>query len=285
MTKVHYSENYSGVGVTVQDINIASGLTSPQISQCQDLLNRFRVVVFQNQNLSDDQLKDFAFKFGPQFVPDNKFPVLGSQESAGAIVIVGNQATEFAHSYLGHQEVLPHSDHQWLQCPSSASLLYALDITQHTAPTIWTDMVKAYYLLDSETKEIVNDLKIITYNPFYRPFGSVSAKYVDRMKDIPPGDVFPHPLVRTHPVTNEKILYLNLAYELEFEGIPYDRGSLLFEKLLDHTKGLNCKYEHNWKNGDLVIWDNRATIHYRPAFDQGIRRVLKRVTIGGEIPY
>jgi taurine dioxygenase len=186
---------------------------------------------------------------------------------------------------LGHQEVLPHSDHQWLRCPSSASLLYALDIHANSAPTIWFDMVEAYKLLDIETQAIINDLKTITYNPFFRPFGSVSAKYVNRENDIPPGDTFSHPLVRTHPLTNEKILYLNIAYELEFVNVPYKIGNELFSRLYNHILSIDCKYEHHWNNGDLVFWDNRSTIHYRPSFDSSIRRVLKRVTIGGEMPY
>ena len=279
------SDKNNGLGVIVKDTNLASGLSSLQILQIQDLLNKHKVVVFPNQELTDNQLKNFAFHFGPPFIPDNNSPVLGSQDSANSIVIVGNQAHEYTKSYLGHQEVLPHSDHQWLRCPSSASMLYAVDIEKNSSPTIWFDMVKAYELLDPKIISIIDDLKLITYNPFYRPFGSVSSKYVDSRIDSPPGEIFPHPVVRTHPLSKERILYLNIAYEVEFAGIPYDTGHELFLKLYDHVLNLNSKYEHHWRNGDLVFWDNRATIHYRPAFDANIRRVLKRVTIGGEIPF
>jgi taurine dioxygenase len=285
MTKLHFLRNSNGVGVTVQKANLALNLTSSLILQIQDLLNRYRVVVFQDQNLTDDQLEEFAFRFGPPFIPDKKFPVLGSQDTQNPIVIVGNQAHEYSKSYLGHQEILPHSDHQWLRCPSSASLLYAVDIENNAASTVWFDMVKAYNLLDFETRAIIENLRLITFNPFYRPFGSVSAKYIDRSIDIPPGETFPHPLVRTHPLTHEKILYLNIAYELEFAGVPFKMGSELFTRLCDHIISLNYKYEHSWRNGDLVFWDNRATIHYRAAFDSNVRRVLKRVTIGGEMPF
>ncbi|MCS4432853.1 TauD/TfdA dioxygenase family protein [Aquiflexum gelatinilyticum] len=285
MTKFRFSENNNGIGVTVHEADLSLGLTPSQILQIQELLNRYKVVIFKNQNLNDDQLSEFAFRFGPPFVPDKNFPVLGSQDSGNSIVIVGNQANEYSKSYLGHQEVLPHSDHQWLKCPSSASLLYALDIHLNSAPTVWFDMVQAYNMLDSEIKSIIEEINSITYNPFYRPFGSVSAKYVDRDIDIPPGDTFPHPLVRTHPLTKEKILYLNIAYELDFVGVPYKVGNELFSKLYDHIINLSYKYEHQWHNGDLVFWDNRSTIHYRPSFDSSIRRVLKRVTIAGEMPY
>lgn len=285
MKELCFSKTKNGIGVFINDVDIALGLSSSQIHQIQSLLNEYKVVVFKNQLLSDEQLSDFAFRFGPPFVPDNKFPVLGSKDSSNPIVIVGNQAHEYSNSYLGHQEVLPHSDHQWLKCPSSASLLYASDIHQNSAPTVWFDMVQAYNMLDPETKSTIEEISSITYNPFYRPFGSVSEKYVDREIDIPPGDTFPHPLVRTHPITQEKILYLNIAYELEFVDIPFKIGNHLFSRLYEHIINHSPKYEHQWNNKDLVFWDNRATLHYRPAFNSNIRRVLKRVTIAGEAPF
>ena len=137
------SPNKNGIGVTIDKINLASDLSATLIIQIQDLLSKYKVVVFKDQHLTDEQLSDFSFRFGPPFVPDNKFHVLGSKDSSNPIVIVGNQAHEYSNSYFGHQEVLPHSDHQWLKCPSSASLLYALDIHLNSAPTVWFDMVQA----------------------------------------------------------------------------------------------------------------------------------------------
>ncbi|MBZ8183147.1 TauD/TfdA dioxygenase family protein [Oscillatoria salina] len=286
MSNLQFTENENGVGVTVHYANLAASLSPHHTLQIRQLLNCYRLVIFPNQNLTDEHLSNFAFRFGPPFVPDNSFPVLSSAEGESTpVVIIGNQADDYPNSYLGFQEVLPHSDHQWLRCPSSASLLYAVDITENSSPTIWFDMARAYTLLDRETRDTIQDLRLITYNPFYRPFGSVSAKYVDRRVDVPPGATFPHPLVRTHPETREQILYLNAAYEIELVGIPYDVGSPLIARLHEHIQDLEYRYEHQWQNGDLVLWDNQATLHYRPAFDPSVRRVLKRVTIGGGIPY
>ena len=146
-------------------------------------------------------------------------------------------------------------------------------------------MAKAYALLDVETRNLIQDLRLITFNPFYRPFGSVSTKYVDRRIDTPPGATFAHPLVRTHPETMEKILYLNLAYELELVGVPVEIGAPLITQLQEHIKVLKCREVHHWKKGDIVLWDNQSTIHYREAFNPTVRRVLKRVAIAGGIPY
>lgn len=285
MIKIKKTKHNKELGITLSDINLNNDLSTSLIKEIQDLINKYKLVVFKDQNLTDNALGDFAFNFGQPFKPNNNFPVLGSQDSLDSIVVVGNQADEYEKTYLGFQEVLPHSDHQWLQCPSSASMLYAIDIHENSAPTIWYDMVRAYKSLDKELKKKIDELKIITYNPFYRPFGSVASKYVDRSKDIPPGITFPHPVVRTHPLTNEKLLYMNIAYEVEFENISYNEGVELFNKLKNHIINLDYKYEHIWENNDLVFWDNCATIHYRPSFNSNVRRVLKRITLAGEKPF
>jgi len=285
MKKLEFSVNKNGIGADIANVDLSLAISPPLILAIQHLLYKHKVVIFKNQILTNSQLEDFAFLFGPPFISNPNSPVLGSKDSAHPIVIVGNQAHEYANSYLGHQEVLPHSDHQWLQCPSSSSLLYAIDVQESSAPTIWFDMARAYKSLDPETRTFIEDLKIITYNPFYRPFGSVSAKHVNRKVDIPPGETFPHPLVRTHPITHEKILFINLAYELEFSGISSEAGRELFSELQTHILDVDCQYRHEWEKGDLVFWDNRATIHYRPSFDSSVRRVLKRISIGGEKPF
>ena len=286
MSNLNYTENESGLGVTIHHVNLAAGLAPHHTLQIRQLLHRHRLVTFQNQTMTDDHLSEFAFRFGSPFVPDNQFPVMGSESgNTSPILIIGNRADEYSSSYLGHQEVLPHSDHQWLRCPSSASLLYAVDVDGQSPPTTWIDMAKAYALLDVETRNLIQDLRLITFNPFYRPFGSVSTKYVDRRIDTPPGATFAHPLVRTHPETMEKILYLNLAYELELVGVPVEIGAPLITQLQEHIKVLKCREVHHWKKGDIVLWDNQSTIHYREAFNPTVRRVLKRVAIAGGIPY
>lgn len=244
-----------------------------------------KVVVIKKQSLTDEQLLSFAKMFGPVF-DANKAQVLGAENGkTSEVVIVGNNAPEFEKAFLGHQEVLPHSDHQWVSEPSSLSMLYAIDVDTNCVPTTWTDTTAVYKELPEVLKSQIASKEIITFNPFYRPFGEVFAKYVNRDEDIPPGEQISHPLVRTHPETNDKILYMHRAYEMEFKDTPYKDGIQLWKELnacIDNTKAI---YQHQWEKGDLVIWDNRATLHYRPAFNKNIRRVLKRVSIAGEKPF
>ena len=244
-----------------------------------------KVLVIKKQDLTDEELLAFAKMFGAIFDAD-KAQVLGSKNGKNSeVLVVGNNAPEFKKSFLGYQEVLPHSDHQWVAEPSSISMLYAIDVDSNSAPTTWTDTTAVYQELSEELKSQVESKEITTFNPFYRPFGKVFSKYVNRDEDIPPGEQISHPLVRTHPETGEKILYMHRAYEMEFKNMSYQEGSNLWGKLNDYIDRTTAIYDHIWENGDIVIWDNRATLHYRPAFNKMTRRVLKRVSIAGEKPF
>jgi taurine dioxygenase len=262
-----------------------SKIEKETFSDLKKKLLAYKVVVIKKQILTDWQLVTFAKMFGPVF-DANKTQVLGTENGKiSEIVVVGNNAPEFEKVFLGHQEVLPHSDHQWVAEPSSLSMLYAIDIDAESAPTIWTDTSAVYKELSEDLKNQIASKEITTFNPFYRRFGEVFAKYVNRDEDVPPGEQISHPLVRTHPETGEKLLYMHRAYEMEFKNTPYQEGVKLWQQLNEYIDKTKAVYEHHWEKGDLVIWDNRATLHYRPAFDQSIRRVLKRISIAGEKPF
>lgn len=269
----------------ILDIDSSKPITNKQFEEVQKMLFKHKVIVIKKQQLTDESLLRFALKFGPIFNA-NKAQVLGSKNGkTPEVVVVGNNAPEYKEAFLGCQEVLPHSDHQWLEEPSSISMLYATDVTPGSSPTKWTDMAEVYKALPLELQSEISKKRIITFNPFYRPFGKVFAKYVNRSEDIPPGEQVSHPLVRIHPFSGEKILYMHRAYEMEYENEPYESGVKLWNTLNEYIDNSNFTYVHYWENGDLVIWDNRATLHYRKQFESNIRRVLKRVSIAAERPF
>ena len=160
-----------------------------------------------------------------------------------------------------------------------------MEVPANAASTTWINLIQAYEELDADVRRTIDGLRLVTYNPFFRPFGSVVAAYVDRAREVPPGPTFPHPLVRTHPENGKKILYLNCSYEVEIEGMPTREGAALVGRLREHLMNPRYHYEHRWQNGDLVFWDNQCTLHFRHAFDPAIRRVLKRVSLSGSCPF
>ncbi len=235
------------------------------------------ILIFKAQRLTEDELIAFATHFVPLFVPPAEVPVLGSAQGTPTVVTVANTA----EGLLGYGEITPHSDHHWTPYPSSGSLLYALETPSQGGETRWTNLVKAYHELDAATKEQIEGLKAITYNPFLR---KSSTEPFDRSLQ-PPHLRFAHPLVRTHPDRGKKILYLSDGYDVEIVGLEPAESQALVARLRRHLLQPRFVYSHQWSVGDIVYWDNQATLHARSAFDNAERRVLKRVSLAGSRPF
>ncbi len=277
----------SALGAVVTGLDVSLPIQPDKILLLKEALLEYKLLIFKNQSLNDKNLIRFATYFGAIFTPPSDSPVLGSHTGENPIVVtIANAAPEYGEkAYLSNQEVLPHSDHQWTPYPSSGSMLYAIEIPKIGPDTQWTNLIQAYSELDKEIQEKIANLKLITYNPFFKPFGAVFASYRQNDQEPIPKQIFPHPLVRTHPDTAQKILYLNDAYEVEIEEMNYIEGVALIEKLRKHISQPHFSYRHQWSVGDLVYWDNQCTLHYRPAFDSKAKRVLKRVSLAGSRPF
>jgi taurine dioxygenase len=220
---------------------------------------------------------------------------LAAQSDSGVppdVVPVSNAVGQ--GDYTGHGELTPHTDHQWTPLPSFASLLYAIELPQNGGQTSWINTIKAYDALNKETKAQIDQLQLITYNPFVRRqktrdqaddqgYGN-SPLY--RFKDQPIlSHAYPHPLVRTHPESGRKALWLNTHTEVELVNYDDQAGSQLIAKLREHISKPEFAYEHHWEIGDIVFWDNQVTLHSRRPFPADQRRLLKRISLAGSRPF
>lgn len=276
------------LGAFITGFDASQPVTPEMILRLKQALHDYHILIFKDQTLCEEQLLDFATYFGSIFVPPSDIPVLGSKPGNPPLVVtIANAALEYrqGESFLDSRELLPHTDHQWTPYPSSGSMLYAIDVPAKGGDTQWINLVRAYAELDEATKKQIANLKLITYNPFLRDPGNVSATYSVNYNSKPSNRVFPHPLVRTHPESGKKILYLNCSEEVEVVDMEAKRGELLIEQLRRHINQRRFAYNHQWSVGDLVYWDNQSTLHYRAAFDQNARRVLKRVSLAGSRPF
>ena len=276
------------LGAFVTGFDASQSPTSEMILHLKQALRDYHILIFKHQILSEKQLLVFATYFGSIFVPPSDIPVLGSKPGNPPLVVtIANAAPEYGlgESHLDHRELLPHCDHQWTPYPSSASMLYAIDVPAKGGDTKWINLVRAYAELDEATKKRIANLKLITYNPFLRAPSSISPTYGVNDNSKPSNRVFPHPLVRTHPESGKKILYLNCSEEVEVVDMDAKTGAQLIKQLRQHIKQPRFAYNHQWSVGDLVYWDNQCTLHSRVAFDKNARRVLKRVSLGGSRPF
>ncbi len=185
---------------------------------------------------------------------------------------------------LGAGEADWHSDMCFIETPPSASLLRSLEIPPEGGDTSWMNMEAAYAGLPEELKRAVVG-RSIKHDAVYvssgrqRP-GTVAPASGD-IRDIA-GAV--HPIVRTHPLTGRKSLYLGKRHNAYVMGMEVAESERLLDALWAHALGGDFTWTQHWRVGDMMIWDNRCTMHQRGAFDSGARRLLHRVVVKGQKP-
>lgn len=275
------------LGAVVEGLDVRRPLTADQVLTLKAALREHHILVFRNQTLDDEQFLAFSSYFGALFRPPADAPVLGSDPYGGNtpdVVLIAN----VGGGLLGNDELHAHSDHHWTPQPSASSFLHALEVPSRGGDTTWVNAVLAYEELDDATRREIDGLQLVTYNPFLRRLKPLASGRVPlyRTPDIDPLSPWvAHPLVRTHPDSGKRLLYLDTHTEVEVQGWPAEDGAALVERLRAHLLQPRFAYTHRWSVGDIVWWDNQATIHSRSGFEAGERRVMKRVSLAGTRPF
>lgn len=239
------------------------------------------VLLFRAQQLSDEDLITFSKRFGaldwaPVQESGRRF-VEGHPE----IYVVSNvmQNGEPIGS-LGAGEATWHTDMSYLEDPPKASMLYALEVPSSGGNTYFCDTYRAYDGLPAELKRRAEGLSIKhdgTYNS-----GGYVRQGVTAVDDPVHSPGVYHPLVCTHPESGRKLLYLGRRRNAYIRGLALADSESLLDELWRHATGEELTWHNAWRVGDLVLWDNRCTMHRRDSFDAGSRRVMHRTQIKGE---
>jgi taurine dioxygenase len=169
-----------------------------------------------------------------------------------------------------------HSDQCHQETPAKATMLYKIEVPSQGGNTLLANTYLAYETLPADVKHCIAGHRAL--NAYQTDTTLRSADYEGV------GSSCWHPVVRTHPVTGRKALYVNRLMTREIEGLPPVESEAILEMLFDHQEQVRFVYEHVWRTGDVLIWDNRCTVHARTDFSAGERRLLRRVTILGERP-
>lgn len=273
------------LGAVVEGFDGARPLEPETILALKAALRDHHILILKDQRLVDDDYLRFSSFFGSIYQPPAGAPVLGSDASGRApdIVLVAN----VDNGVLGSHELAAHADHHWTPQPSASSFLYALEVPSVGGETIFYNLAAAYDALDEATKAEILGLELITYNPFLRRKHPLPGGFpLYRTPDIERLEPhFAHPLVRTHPESGRKLLFLGAGTEVEIVDYDPEAGKALIARLRGHIAELRFRYAHRWSVGDIVWWDNQATLHGRDAFDSGERRVMKRISLAGSRPF
>ena len=193
--------------------------------------------------------------------------------------IVPNKETSW--QYL-KQSWLWHTDSSFRKIPSNGSILHGISTTNKGGNTLFANMYKAYEDLDEILKEKIRNLRVVHDHEYIIKL----SKELSRRKNKGNYDKLDpviHPLVRRHPVTKKPSLFLSPHTMVKIVDYDYDKGRKLLEKLIEHSIQSKYVYEHIWNNDDIVMWDNRCTMHSVKPFDNNIiKRIMHRVTLVGD---
>jgi alpha-ketoglutarate-dependent 2,4-dichlorophenoxyacetate dioxygenase len=272
-----------GFVAEISGVDLARPLNPADRDAIEATINRYAVVVFHGQTLSDDQQIDFARHFGPIHSPAQKARHTGikhriaSNDIADISNLDGDGNVLEANSkrrldWLANR--LWHTDASFRAVPGALSMLYAHVVPDEGGDTEFADLRAAYDALPRKTQDQIEDL-VAEHSIFHsRGQLAVTSYTPEELASLPP---VPQRVVRRHSGSGRKTLYL-AAHASHIIGMPVADGRLLLMDLIEHATRPRFVHSHSWKRGDLVIWDNRCTMHRARPFDTTKVRDLRRVT-------
>jgi len=239
------------------------------------------VLLIRGQELTDDDLIGFSRRFGElDFAPiqeNGRRFVEGYPE----IYVVSNVVENgVAIGSLGAGEAVWHTDMSYLEDPPKASMLYAIEVPPSGGNTGFTSMYRAYELLPDDLKRRLVGLRVKhdgTYNS-----GGYVRQGVTPTDDPREAPGMYHPIVCTHPETGRKCLYLGRRRNAYIEGLGLAESEALLDEVWRFATRDELTWYNKWRVGDLVLWDNRCTMHRRDPFDAESRRIMHRTQMKGE---
>jgi taurine dioxygenase len=184
---------------------------------------------------------------------------------------------------LGNYEAHWHTDMSYNDLPPMASVLYGIEVPPEGGNTSFGNMYAAYDMLDAATKQRIAGL-ICIHDASRNSVGELRRGFVE-VSDPSQTVGARHPIVRTHPVTQRKCLFLGRRRGAYLVGLPVAESEALLDRLWAHTTQPEFCWTQVWREGDVVIWDNRCVQHRRDDFDDSYRRVMHRTQICGDRPF
>ena len=235
------------------------------------------VLLFRGQDLTQEDLVRVTGIFGefaPLGRPAHTLPK-GFTKILPNIMLISNiRENGETIGALPDGEMMFHHDTIHRDDPHKATLLYSVEIPTYGGDTLFASGTAAYDTLDPAMNKMLAGLKAVNFY-VYNSVRRNDKQGVDATSQAV------HPVVRTHEETKRKALYVNRLMSVRIEGMPEDESDALLNFLFDHCEKPEFVYSHVWRNGDLIVWDNRCSSHARTDFPSDQRRLLLRTTVKG----
>ncbi len=270
------------LGAEILGIDLREALSSRTVADIIDAWHEHLVIVFPNQSLTEEQQIRFVRNFG-ELAKRNR-PASARNETSSIqhpelTMLVSNiRENGKLIGSLADGEMHFHSDFCYLERPAKGTFLYAIEIPAQGGDTLFLNMYNAYDVLPADIKARIEGRKAVNAYHYESLTRDINAARID-FSGVPH---FAQPIVRTHPDTKRKALYVNRLMTWTVEGMDDAEGSALLETLFAHIEQDRFIYAHKWRVGDLVLWDNRCTLHARTDFSDKERRLLRRHVVAGD---
>jgi alpha-ketoglutarate-dependent 2,4-dichlorophenoxyacetate dioxygenase len=272
----------------VSGIDISKPLSPDDVAAIDEGMARYAVLVFHDQKITDEQQMAFTLNFGTLedarggnvTKPEDRRLQVGMNDVSNLGKDGRPLARDSRVQLFNLGNMLWHSDSSFRAIPAKYSLLSARVLNPVGGNTEYADMRAAYDALDAETKAQIEDL-ICEHSLMYSRGSLGLTEYSEEEKAM--FRPVRQRLVRTHPVTGRKSLYLS-SHAGAIVGMPTPEARILLRDLTEHATGPQFVYVHRWQPWDFVMWDNRRTMHRVRRYDQSHPRDMRRTTLAGDAP-
>ena len=256
----------AALGAEIRDLDLSLHLSEEQVVDLHTALLDHGVLVFRDQHITDEDQVRFTRYFGPPVEHVRK----QRQRRVKEIFIISNvKENGEPIGALGSELIDFHSDLSYLPKPGTISLLYAVEIPAEGGDTQWCDCRAAYDSLPRQRQDYLRTLR------------AVHRHYVEEQN---PPEPTVHPVVRTHPVTGRKCLFVNPTFTSHIKDVSTAESEAILGYLYAHMVQPEFICRRRWSQGDVGMWDNRCTMHYAIADYGDANRVIHRTTLVGDIP-
>lgn len=272
------------LGAEVLGLDLAAPLQPASFRKLHQAHLNHHVLVFRDMAITPQQQIDFSRRFGPlQIHVLHQFHLAGHPE----ILIVSNIKENGQPIGLGDAGHYWHSDLSYKETPSLGSMLHAQELPDEGGDTLFADMHLAWDTLPAELRHTVAGLT--AEHSYLAKYEALRARnpWRPKLSEAQLSQVVPavHPVVRTHPETGRKALFVSEHFTTRLVGVPEDESRALLAELFAHSIKPEHVYRHRWQSRDMVFWDNRSVMHLAAGCPDHLRRKLYRTTIEGDTPF
>lgn len=270
------------IGAEIQGVDLSKPIAANVRNEIHDAWLDNLVLLFRNQNLTQQNLLTATTVFGRigKISRPKEFRPSGYDKLLEDIMLISNiRENGEAIGALPDGEMMFHHDMLHAKIPHKGTCLYSVEVPSKGGNTIFSNGYKAYESLPENIKSTLNGkMAFHHYN-----YGSTKKGDSNGVAAFAESS---HPVFRTHEDTKRKAVYVNRLMTVRIEGLPEVEGAQLLEQIYDQAERPEWTYEHFWQPGDLLVWDNRCSMHARTDFSAGERRLMLRTTIEGDVePY